>query len=180
MIWQNVRFLSSQTKPHLDYYNMILAIMVLISALVGWATGGRPHSELTSNEFWMKLFLRFSVQTLLLVILNFDNIFPNNIYRSFDKWKKGRKNIIKGEEWSSFIRLDNLCFCLLEISLSLSSEGSKNLILLKNQFFFFPRYISVCSDFIKMVFCNPQSSRTNVNYQPLVWSLFLDGSPMIR
>ena len=135
MIWQNVRFLSSQTKPHLDYYNMILAIMVLISALVGWATGGRPHSELTSNEFWMKLFLRFSVQTLLLVILNFDNIFSNNIYRSFDKWKKGREDIIKGEEWSSFIRLDNLCFCLLEISLSLSSEGSKNLILLKNQFF---------------------------------------------
>ena len=64
-------------------------------------------------------------------------------------------------ESSSCIRLDNLCFCLLEISLSLSSEGPKNLIFFKIQFFGHSEIYLRLLQFHKMVFCNPQSSQSS-------------------
>ena len=152
--WQNVRFLSSQTKPHLDYYNMILAITVLIFWLK--AFGGHPSiwPTLTYYEFW-NFFCVFLFKSFYTCLPNFDNIFPNNIY----KFLWGRYH--QRRESSSCIRLDNLCFCLLEISLSLSSEGPKNLIFFKIQFFGHSEIYLRLLQFHKMVFCNPQSSQSS-------------------
>jgi len=160
--WQNVRFLSSQTKPHLDYYNMILAITVLISSF-GQVAMAYWRAIITGPSWpvmncW-NFFCVFLFKSFYACLSNFDNIFPKNIDRSIDKWKMREKIlskqvIAKLHSFRQFVFLPSRNIAFIIIRRVTKSD------FLKNQFFGHSEIYLRLLWFHKMVFCNPQSSRT--------------------
>jgi len=116
-----IRFLSSQTKPHLDYYNMIFAISVFIF-LAGLTSTTKRWNMLTSNVL-LKLFCVFLFKPIDLTSddTHFDNIFSQ--YRSLnryfeDYWGniiKSREYIVKLHSFRQFVFLPsrNIAFIII-------------------------------------------------------------------
>ena len=141
-----IRFLSSQTKPHLDYYNMIFAISVFIF-LAGLTSATKRWNMLTSNVL-LKLFCVFLFKPIDLTSddTHFDNILSQ--YRSLnryfeDYWGniiKSREYIVKLHSFRQFVFLPsrNIAFIIIWKVKNLEINDDVTIY----SFLVSPRYIS--------------------------------------